>query len=663
MADYPLIADHGLIGDLHTAALVTTDGEIDWFCSPRFDSPSVFASLLDREKGGRFRIAPVNTDYVSKQLYLPDTALLVTRFMSADGVGEVIDFMPISDEEHASDNHRLVRVVRVVRGEMRFGFECAPRFDFGRLEHDVEITDGGAVFRAGGSKFTLHTGVSLHQDGRDVRAEDTLKSGEVRGMILESEAEQPAHRPNPAEVFKLFWDTARYWRDWLGKSTYRGRWREQVARSAMTLKLMTYAPSGGLVAAPTAGLPEQVGGERNWDYRYTWVRDASFSVQALLGLGYTDEARAFTDWLSDRIGEESGEGERPLKIMYRVDGSSDLVETIVKDFEGYRGSKPVRLGNGAADQLQLDIFGEALGCLFLADEQSGVIGSRGWAELSGMLNWLCEHWDQPDAGIWETRGGAQDFTYGRLMSWVAFDRAIRLANMHGWPGDVARWTSERDEIYRQIHSRGWSEKRKAFVQHYRTDVLDASLLLMPAVGFIAPTDPKWLSTLDAMDGELVSDSLVYRYDPSASPDGLQGSEGTFSICTFWYVDALTRSNRLEVARLTFEKMFTYANHLGLFAEEIGITGEQLGNFPQAFTHLALINAAINLDAALDRASGLMPASYDQAKDQIPGFRAAMTGVEARMQPVGSTNGGGVAPGNGNTAVGVAPQAGATSPNN
>ncbi len=663
MADYPLIADHGLIGDLHTAALVTTDGEIDWFCCPRFDSPSVFASLLDKEKGGRFRIAPVNTDYVSKQLYLPDTALLVTRFMSADGVGEVIDFMPISDEEHASDNHRLVRVVRVVRGEMRFGFECAPRFDFGRLEHDVEITSGGAVFRAGGEKFTLHTGVSLHQDGRDVRAEDTLKSGEIRGMILESEADQPAHQPNPAEVFKLFWDTARYWRDWLGKSTYRGRWREQVTRSAMTLKLMTYAPSGGLVAAPTAGLPEQVGGERNWDYRYTWVRDASFSVQALLGLGYTDEARAFTDWLSDRIGQESGEGERPLKIMYRVDGSSDLVETTVKDFEGYRGSRPVRLGNGAADQLQLDIFGEALGCLFLADAQGGVIGSRGWAELNGMLNWLCEHWDQPDAGIWETRGGAQDFTYGRLMSWVAFDRAIRLANMHGWPGDVARWTSERDEIYRQIHTRGWNEKRQAFVQHYRTDVLDASLLLMPAVGFIAPNDPKWLSTLDAMDGELVSDSLVYRYDPSASPDGLQGSEGTFSICTFWYVDALTRSNRLETARLTFEKMFTYANHLGLFAEEIGITGEQLGNFPQAFTHLALINAAINLDAALDRASGLLPTTYEQAKTQLPGFRTAMSDVEARMQQAASTNGGAAAPGNGSSAVGVAPQAGTTSPNN
>ncbi len=653
MDDYPLIADHGLIGDLHTAALVTTDGEVDWFCCPRFDSPSLFASLLDREKGGRWQIAPVNKDYVAKQLYLPDTALLVTRFMSADGVGEVIDFMPISDEEHASENHRLVRLVRVVRGEMRFAFECSPRFDFGRVEHEVEIGEGGAVFRAGGKTYTLHTGVTLRQEGRDVRGEHTLKTGEARGMILESDAEHAARKLDPREVFKLFWDTANYWRTWLGKSTYQGRWREQVSRSAMTLKLMTYAPSGGLVAAPTAGLPEQVGGERNWDYRYTWIRDASFSVQALLGLGYIDEARAFAGWLRDRIGSEVAEGERPLKIMYRVDGSSDLSETTVPDFEGYRGSAPVRLGNGAADQLQLDIYGEALGCLFLADTQGGVIGSRGWAEISGMVDWLCEHWDQPDAGIWETRGGDQNFTYGRLMSWVAFDRAIRIAEMHGWPGEITRWTAERDEVYRQIHSRGWSEKRQAFVQHYRTDVLDASLLLMPAVGFIAPTDPKWLSTLDAMDGELVSDSLVYRYDPSASPDGLRGSEGTFSICTFWYVDALTRSGRLEMARLTFEKMFTYANHLGLFAEEIGITGEQLGNFPQAFTHLALINAAVNLNAALDGQQGLGVSSFDQAKAQLPGLRAALQYAEATVAGAGAgaTNGGARTSGNGHRGSG------------
>jgi GH15 family glucan-1,4-alpha-glucosidase len=608
MSDYPLIADHGLIGDLQTSALVATDGSMDWFCAPRFDSPSVFGALLDHERGGHCRVRPAARVFTGRQLYFPDTAVLVTRFMSEAGVGEVVDFMPVTGAV-ASSRHRLVRMVRCVRGQMTFTADIAPRFDYGREAHKTHMTEDGGVFEGSHTSMTVHL-VREPDDARiatarvdeqgDVHVEFTLKAGQLRGLILETGTAGPIRQVPVAEVRRLFDETVAYWKSWLGQSTYSGRWREALQRSAITLKLMTYAPSGGLVAAPTAALPEQIGGERNWDYRYTWVRDASFSVYALLGMGFKEEAAGLGQWLRDRVDDQAGKnGGGPLKIMYRVDGSSDLTEEILDHWEGYRGSAPVRIGNGAADQLQLDIYGEAIDSIYSADQHALFSGHHGWLKLCELLNWVTENWDQPEEGIWETRGGRQNFTYGRLMNWVALDRGVRLATSHGRPAPLDRWRAERDAIYNQIMERGWSPTRKAFRQHYDTDVLDASLLRMSSVGFITPTDPMWISTLKAMDDELVTDSLVYRYDPEASPDGLRGSEGTFSLCTFAYVDSLARAGQLDKARVTFEKMLTYANHLGLFSEEIALTGEQIGNFPQAFTHLALIDAAITLDRQLD----------------------------------------------------------------
>ncbi|MFD6492222.1 glycoside hydrolase family 15 protein [Streptomyces sp. NPDC060188] len=603
MDRYPPIADHGLIGDLQTAALVSSQGVVNWFAAPRFDSPSIFASLLDHDGGGYFRLAPEHPEGSWKQLYYPDTALLVTRFMSPDGVGEVIDHMPVITDRTPTDRHTIVRVVRCVRGTVHFALECRPRFDYARAGHELELTAGRATFRAPGMTAHLQGGIPFERDGQDVRGGITLRNGETAGAVFTvCGADDDAPPTGSVDtITEGLWNNVDFWQRWVRTSNYRGRWTEMVHRSAITLKLLTYAPTGAPVAAATMGLPEQVGGERNWDYRYTWVRDGSLSVRALLDLGYVEEATQFTHWLGDRFAARMGSEGEPLQIMYRVDGDPHLTEEILEHFEGYRGSYPVRAGNGAADQLQLDIYGEALYALAQGRDVGEQAGYHGWKGLAGILDWLADSWDRPDEGIWETRGGRKDFTYSRVMCWAAFDRGLRLAAEFSRPADTQRWTRARDAILEQVMERGWSEKEQALVQHYEGDVLDASLLLAPRVGFISPRSPGWLSTLDAMERVLVSDSLVYRYDPEASPDGLRGSEGTFSLCTFLYVDALARAGRLPQARYTFEKMQTYANHVGLFAEEIGPSGEQLGNVPQAFTHLSLIMAATTLDESLDRA--------------------------------------------------------------
>jgi len=596
MSGYLPIAEHGVIGDLHSVALVGTDGTIDWFCCPRFDSPSVFASILDAEKGGFFRIAPVNDGHTVRQLYFPDTNVLITRFLTPDGVGEVHDFMPI----HRDPKHlrRLVRQVVAVRGEMRFELDCRPRFDYGREGHEIDVHEGGAVFHSRGLSMALASHIPLERRGDDVTAQFTLANGAAATFVLEQC--EPGARPHPiteAAAADAFNRTVRFWRGWLSHSVYRGRWREMVNRSALTLKLLTYRPTGAIVAAPTTSLPEHVGGERNWDYRYTWVRDAAFSLYALLRLGFTEEAEAFITWLTDRFGDHSM-ADGPLQIMYGIDGRAELPEQVLGHLEGYMGSAPVRIGNGAAAQLQLDIYGELIDSIYLYNKYGEPISYESWTELRKIVEWLCANWDRRDEGIWETRGGQQDFTYSRLMSWVAIERAVRMARYRGLPADMVKWLDVRDQITEQIMTRGWNPQRGAFVQHYGSDVLDASLLLMPLTKFIAPKDPRWLRTLDAIGRELVADSLVYRYNAKASPDGLEGEEGTFSICTFWYVEALARAGSLDEARLTFEKMLTYANHLGLYSEEIGPSGELLGNFPQAFTHLSLISAAVNLDRQL-----------------------------------------------------------------
>lgn len=618
MHRYPPIAEHGLIGDLQTCALISSEGVLDWFCSPRFDSPSIFASLLDHDRGGYFAITagtPSDLDeegpasgpeVVTRQLYLADTAVLITRFLTSGGVGEVVDFMPVPEQHTATDRHQVMRYIRVVRGTVRFTLECRPRFDYGRAPHALALN--GSTARFDGPGVTAHLqavdSVPLEADGQDVRAAFTLDAGQNAAVVLTvcdagSEAPPPLSR---AQSVRQFLDVHHFWHGWTGRCSYRGRWQQVVNRSAITLKLLTYAPTGAPIAAATMGLPEQEGGERNWDYRYTWVRDASLSVRAMRDLGFTDEADGFSHWLQQRLRDGGAPNGEPLQIMYRVDGDPYLTEEVLGHLEGWRGSAPVRAGNGAADQLQLDIYGEAVYALAQSGRTDAIVGYDAWMRSAGLLDRMCDTWDRPDEGIWETRGGRQDFTYSRLMCWVAFDRGIRQAVATARPADLPRWTAARDAIMEQIMTRGWSPERQAFVQHYGSDVLDASLLMMPLVGFIAPKDPRWLSTLDAMDAELVSDSLVYRYDPQASPDGLQGSEGTFSLCSFLYVYALARAGRLEQARYAFDKMLTYANHVGLFAEEIGPTGQQLGNFPQAFTHLALITAALALDDELDETS-------------------------------------------------------------
>jgi GH15 family glucan-1,4-alpha-glucosidase len=595
---YLPIENHGVIGDLSTVALVGTDGSIDFMCLPKFDSPSVFASLLDDRRGGRFQLAPLLEGAREKQLYLPDTCILLTRFLAAGGVAEVSDFMPI---ESASGRHPVVRRAKTVRGEVRFRMVCQPRFDYARMTHTVERTTDGMRFVSAGSPamaLRLRASVPLREEAGAAVAEFTLRADEHAWFVLEQSfpgEDTPSAAPDyVADAFK---ETLAFWRRWVARSSYRGRWREMVNRSAITLKLLTSRAHGSIVASPTFGLPERLGGERNWDYRYTWIRDASFTLYGLMRLGYTEEAAAFMRWVEARCEELEPDGS--LQIMYGIDGRHDLREENLAHLEGYMGSAPVRIGNAAYGHLQLDIYGELMDAIYLYDKYGEAISYDLWRNVVRFIEWVCGHWRESDEGIWEVRGGRREFLYSRVLCWAAIDRAVRLAQKRSFPAPVFRWHDVRDEIHDDIFTNFWDAKRLAFAQSKGSTALDAAALLMPLIRFISPTDPRWVSTLRAIEQDLVSDSLVYRYRLGGGfSDGLVGDEGTFSMCSFWYVECLSRLGDLEQARYYFEKMLGYANHLGLYGEQLGHRGEHLGNFPQAFTHLALISAAFDIDRRL-----------------------------------------------------------------
>jgi GH15 family glucan-1,4-alpha-glucosidase len=592
---YLPIEEHGIIGDLRTVALVGTDGTIDWYCPARFDAPSLFAALLDCDRGGAFRLS-CRTATRPKQLYLPDTNVLLTRFLAAEAVGEVVDFMVPETSGVAAPRDLLVRQAKAVRGSAVFEMSCNPAFDYGRAAHTTALVDGvGAVFTSAAGRCVLRTSVPLTVEaGGGVSAVFKLEAGERVDMVLEWLGEVRCLAEGETE--DLFDRTCDYWQRWAAGSRYQGRWREMVNRSALALKLLVYHPTGALVAAPTTSLPEEMGGGRNWDYRNAWLRDAAFTVYALMTLGFLEEAAAFMEWTQRRC--ESATAERDVMIMYTVDGRDDIPETVLDHFDGYRGSRPVRIGNSAVNQRQIDVYGELMDSVYMYNAAVPISYDL-WTNLSRRLDWLSQHWQEPDEGIWEVRGPRQRFTYSALMTWVAYDRAVRLARARGLPAPIERWRKLGDRAYRFVQEQCWDPAAGAYVMHPGSQHLDASLLVMPLVKFAGPTDPRFLSTLGRIGEGLVADSLVSRYALTGH-DGVDCGEGTFNLCSFWYVEALTRAGRVREARLTFDKMLTYANHLGLYAEQIGPSGEALGNFPQAFTHLALISAAVHLDQALGR---------------------------------------------------------------
>jgi GH15 family glucan-1,4-alpha-glucosidase len=591
---YLPIEDHGIIGDLNTAALVAKDGTIDWLCLPAFDSPSVFASILDDERGGHFSLRSV--DYTrSQQLYLPGTNVLLTRFITPQGVAEVLDFMPI--EEDRELRYDLIRDIRVIMGRIPIDIDCRPAFDYARQDHTIEFVKSGVIFRGAGTALSLASVVPLQEGpSHSAVARFELKEGESASFVLHvlGEGEEPREVPERTEYQRLLQGTLDYWRQWISRSIYRGRWREIVNRSALALKLMIYHPTGALVAAPTMALPQTIERAYNWDYRYTWLRDAAFAMFVLIRIGFRDEARKFMGWLQERC---HGSGGR-LHPIYGIDGRTELVKEELHNLSGYRDSSPVRVGNGTNDQLHLDLYGAVLDAVYLYNKYGAPLDYEDWQSLRILLDWLSQNWHLPDAGMWDVRDSAKHFVSSKVLSWVALDRGVRLAHQRGLPADEEVWIDQRDAIYEEVMSKGWNTKRGSFVRHYGSETLDASLLLMPVVEFVGPTDPRWLATLDRVQKELTYDVLVERYGGESASEDPADDQGAFSVCSFWLVECLTRAGRLDEARLALEKMFSYANHLGLYAEKIGYSGEALGNFPHAFTHLALITAVVRLDRAL-----------------------------------------------------------------
>lgn len=591
------IENYGAIGNMRSIALVGVNGSIDFLCYPNFDSPTVFAALLDDERGGRFQIQPQLKKRRVRQLYLPDTNILLTRFLSEEGVAELTDFMPIGED--GEQPNEIIRTVSVIRGKLEFKMQCQPRPNYARCGHTVKMEDGCAIFSPESDScpaLALYSTIPLRSESQDATCEFCLRAGE-RATFVFGGIRPKGQQPEMEFVEQRFHETARFWKGWIARSKYRGRWREMVNRSALMLKLLISREHGSLIAAPTFSLPEEIGGVRNWDYRFTWLRDAAFTLYALIRLGFVDETEAFIEWLKGRLGDDAERG--PLQVMYGIDGRQKLDELTLDHLHGYENSRPVRIGNAAYQQLQLDIYGEMMDSIYLANKYGDPMTYAGWQEVRRMLEWLGKNWQRPDEGIWEVRGGAREFLHSRLMCWVAFDRALRLAQKRSLSAPFDDWLRTRDAIREDIFANFWDENLQSFVQSKGTKNLDASVLLMPLMRFISPVDPMWRSTMKAIESRLVEDTLVHRYEAeSTHVDGLPGGEGSFTACSFWYIECLARAGELEKAQLLFEKLLGYANHLGLYSEQIGPSGQHLGNFPQAFTHLALISAATYLDRVL-----------------------------------------------------------------
>ncbi|MGE7139098.1 glycoside hydrolase family 15 protein [Luteibacter sp. NPDC031894] len=588
------IGEHGVIGNQDTIALVASDGTIDFLCWPHLDSPSVFAALLDPEKGGEFSITPVLEDARRIQLYIPETNVLVTRWMADDGSVELTDFMP-HPEAGVRLPRSLVRCVRVSRGKVKVRACCRPRLDYASRTPEAQEYGDTVVFHDGAHSLRLGASVPLVTDDGEARAEFELTVGDSAWFVVCDEECDPLDARECAAALEA---TADAWRRWTRRSNYRGRWREHVDRSALVLKLLVSHEHGSIAAAGTFGLPEATGASRNWDYRASWMRDASFTVYAFMRLGYVDEAEHFRQWSEERF-MELADG-AALRVTYALDGSEALKESTLDHLAGYAGSRPVRIGNAARSQTQLDIFGELLDSIYLSNKYGRAISHAGWAHVKRLVDHVCAHWRDADEGMWEVRDKPRHFLHSRLMCWVALDRAVRLARKRSLPGTVVEWATERDRISDDIWTNFRHPEHGYFVQTKGGRDLDAAALMMPLVRFVSATDPVWLKTLDAIGEQLTDDGMVFRY---RNADGLEGGEGAFTTCTFWYVECLARAGRLEEARDVMARGVHYANHLGLFSEELSVRAEPLGNFPQALTHLAFISAAYYLDRRLSSPQG------------------------------------------------------------
>ena len=587
------IGHHGIVGDLETAALVALDATIDYLCWPSLDSPTIFADLLHPGAGGAFFLQPQLEDAHHVQLYVPDTNVLVTRWMSEQGSAEVIDLMPYPDARQAGGGvaRGLMRQVTVTKGVVEFTASCSPRFDYAREVPEVSAVPGGVRFAGRQLTLRLSSSVPLTPGGGSADSRFTLSAGDSAWFVL---GEDGPSVPGDDTVADQIVATTKAWRGWLAQATYKGRWREQVMRSALALKLLTSARHGSIAAAATFSLPEASGAGRNWDYRATWIRDASFTVYAFMRLGFVEEAEHFRHWAGQRV--MASDAGHPIRIMYSLDGSEALDESELAHFAGYAQSRPVRIGNAAHAQTQLDIFGELLDSLYLSNKYGAAISHEGWRHVHGIVEYVMAHWQEPDAGIWEIRAQPRHFLHSRVMCWVALDRAIRLATKRSLPAPLVTWAKCRDAIVEDIWANFRHPEHGYFVQERGGTELDAALLMMPLVRFVSATDPVWLKTLDAIGDQLRDDGLVYRY---RNADGLTGGEGAFTTCTFWYAECLARAGRLDDAQMIMAKGVRYANALGLFSEELDARGLPLGNFPQALTHLAFISAAFFTDRALD----------------------------------------------------------------